>query len=139
MVVRRCPEAKIDPYFERGATDLLNSMKAAICLFDLDLSQMRADILRAYRDNKQVLGIFPVASYNGGAKNVSKLYNVMKRMRVKLEELSRPGEAPEGKKVTCPCLWKASGASVVPVSIPKYNNENRGYIEKYQSILSVFD
>jgi hypothetical protein len=139
MVVRRCPEAKIDPYFERGATDLLNSMKAAICLFDLDLSQMRADIVRAYRDNKQVLGIFPVASYNGGAKNVSKLYNVMKRMRVKLEELSRPGEAPEGKKVACPCLWKATGASVVPVSIPKYNNENRGYIEKYQSILSVFD
>lgn len=139
MVVKRCPQAKIDPYFERGATNLLNAMKAAICLFDLDLSNMRSDILRAYRDNKQVLGIFPVASYNGGAKNVGKLYNVLKRMKVKLDELRPPGEAPPGKKVPCPCLWKVSAASIFPVSIPKYNNENRWYIEKYQSILRVFE
>jgi hypothetical protein len=25
------------------------------------------------------------------------------------------------------------------VSIPRYNRENIGYIEKYQSILSIFD
>jgi hypothetical protein len=64
----------------------------------------------------------------------------MKRMKVKLTELSRPGEMPEGKKkVNCPCLWKATDAGVVPVSIPRYNRENRGYVEKYQSILSVFE
>ncbi len=106
MVVRRCPVAKLDPNFERGATNLLNAMKAAICLFDIELLQMRADIRNAYRDNKHVLGIFPVAAYNGGPRNVTRLYNVMKRMRVKLEELSRPGEMPQGRKVTCPCLWK---------------------------------
>lgn len=139
LTVRRCPAANIDPNFERGATNLLNAMKAAICLFDLELLQMRADIRRAYRDNKQVLGIFPVAAYNGGPRNVTKLFNVMKRMKVKLEELSRPGEAPQGKKVTCPCLWKTTAAGVVPVAIPRYNRENRGYIEKYQSILSVFN
>ncbi len=139
MVVRRCPVAKLDPNFERGATNLLNAMKAAICLFDIELLQMRADIRNAYRDNKHVLGIFPVAAYNGGPRNVTRLYNVMKRMRVKLEELSRPGEMPQGRKVTCPCLWKGMGTSVVPVAIPRYNNENRGYVEKYQSILSVFE
>ncbi len=139
LVVRRCPLAKIDPNFERGATNLLNAMKAAICLFDIELSQMRADIRLAYQDNMQVLGIFPVAAYNGGPRNVNKLYNVMKRMKVKLGELSRPEEAYEGKKVTCPCLWKATTAGVVPVAIPRYNRENRGYIEKYQSILSVFE
>jgi hypothetical protein len=139
LVVRRCPLANIDPNFERGATNLLNAMKAAICLFDIELSQMRADIRLAYRDNMKALGIFPVAAYNGGPRNVTKLYNVMKRMKVKLEELRRPGEAPQGKKVTCPCLWKETNAGVVPVTIPKYNNENRGYIEKYQSILSVFE
>ncbi len=139
MVVRRCPVAKLDPNFERGATNLLNAMKAAICLFDIELLQVRADIRNAYRDNKHVLGIFPVAAYNGGPRNVTKLYNVMKRMRVKLEELSRPGEMPQGRKVTCPCLWKGMGTSVVPVAIPRYNNENRGYVEKYQSILSVFE
>ena len=139
LVVRRCPLAKIDPNFERGATNLLNAMKAAICLFDIELLQMRADIRLAYQDNMQVLGIFPVAAYNGGPRNVNKLYNVMKKMKVKLGELSRPGVAPEGKKVVCPCLWKETVAGVVPVSIPRYNRENRGYIEKYQSILSVFE
>jgi hypothetical protein len=139
LVVRRCPLAKLDPNFERGATNLLNAMKAAICLFDIELSQMRADIRLSYQDNMQVLGIFPVAAYNGGPRNVTKLYNVMKRMKVKLDELRRPGEAPPGKKVTCPCLWKAHATDVVPVTIPRYNRENRGYIEKYQSILSVFE
>jgi hypothetical protein len=100
---------------------------------------MRADIREAYRDNMKVLGIFPVAAYNGGPRNVGKLYNVMKRMKVKLEELRPPGEEPEGTKVVCPCLWKAASTGVLPVSIPRYNNENRWYIEKYQSILTVFD
>ena len=138
MVVRRCPEARLDPDFERGATDLLNAMKAAICLFDIELFQMRSDIRLAYRDNMEVLGIFPVAAYNGGPRNVAKLYGVMKRMGVKLEDLRPPGEQPQGMPVKCPCLWTEQGTGVRPVAIPKYNNENRWYIEKYQSILGVF-
>jgi len=114
-------------------------MKAAICLFDIELYQMRSDIRFAYRDNKEVLGIFPVAAYNGGPRNVSKLHGVMKRMGVKLEDLRPPGEQPPGMQVNCPCLWKEETTGVRPVSIPKYNNENRWYIEKYQSILSVFE
>ncbi|HET7204883.1 MAG TPA: hypothetical protein VFI92_16100 [Steroidobacteraceae bacterium] len=139
LVVRRCPAAKLDPDFERGATDLLNAMKAAICLFDIELSQMRSDIRLAYRDNSQVLGIFPVAAYNGGPRNVARLYGVMKRMGVKLEDLRRPGEQVQGKPVVCPCLWKEDATGIRPVAIPKYNRENRWYIEKYQSILRVFE
>jgi len=139
MVVRRCPEANLDPSFERGATDLLNAMKAAICLFDIELFQMRSDIRLAYRDNKEVLGIFPVAAYNGGPRNVAKLYGVMRRMGVNLEDLRPPAEQPEGMQVKCPCLWKEEATGVRPVAIPKYNNENRWYIEKYQSILGVFE
>lgn len=138
LVVRRCPKAKIDPNFERGATDLLNAMKAAICLFDIELTQMRPEIRRAYHGNMEVLGIFPVAAYNGGPRNVTKLYKVIQKMGVKLEELSLPGEQPEGKPVSCPCVWKATEAGVRPVTIPRYNNENRWYIEKYQSILTEF-
>jgi hypothetical protein len=139
LVVRQCRGANIDPDFERGATDLLNAMKAAICLFDIELAQMRAEIRLAYRENMQVLGIFPVAAYNGGPKNVNKLFKVIKKLGVKLEDLRPPGEEPEGKKVACPCLWKEVDEQVRPVSIPKYNNENRWYVEKYQSILSVFE
>ena len=139
LVVRRCPEARLEPDFERGATDLLNAMKAAICLFDIELAQMRSDIRQAYRGNMKVLGIFPVAAYNGGPRNVAKLYRVMTRMGVALEDLRPPGEEPEGKQVTCPCLWREVGTEVHPVAIPRYNNENRWYIEKYQNILSVFE
>jgi hypothetical protein len=139
LVVRRCRGAKLDPNFERGATNLLNAMKAAICLLDLELAAMRSDIRLAYVDNPAVLGIFPVAAYNGGPRNVTKLYKVLTRMKVKLAELSRPGVQPEGSSVKCPCVWKADGESVRPVAIPRYNNENRWYIEKYQSIVSLFE
>jgi hypothetical protein len=139
LVVRRCPRAKLDPVFESGATNLLNAMKAAVCLLDLELAGMRSDIRIAYRDNPAVLGIFPVAAYNGGPRNVTKLYKVLTRMKVKLDELSLPGEQIAGASVTCPCVWKAIGTEVRPVAIPKYNNENRWYIEKYQSIVSLFE
>jgi hypothetical protein len=139
FVVRRCRAARIDPDFERGATNLLNAMKAAICLFDIELAQMPAEIREAYRANKKVLGIFPVAAYNGGPRNVGKLYRVIQKMRVELADLRPQGEQPEGGTVSCPCLWTESTAGIYPLSIPKYNNENRWYIEKYQTILSVFD
>jgi hypothetical protein len=139
MVVRRCAGAGIDPNFERGATNLQNAMKAAICLLDLELAQMRADIRAAYKTNPAVLGIFPVAAYNGGPRNVAKLYRVLTRMKVDLNELSRPAEQSEDDPVRCPCVWKADGESARPVAIPRYNNENRWYIEKYQVIVSLFE
>jgi hypothetical protein len=139
LVVRRCPAAQLDPNFERGATNLLNAMKAAVCLLDLELAAMRADIRLAYPANPAVLGIFPVAAYNGGPRNVTKLYRALARMKVDLDELSRPGVHPAGSSVTCPCVWKAEGTNVRPVAIPKYNNENRWYIEKYQSIVNLFE
>jgi hypothetical protein len=139
MVVRRCPGARLDPVFERGATNLLNAMKAAICLLDLELAAMRTDIRAAYRNNPVVLGIFPVAAYNGGPRNVAKLYRVLSRMNVPLEELSRPHAQFAAASVKCPCVWRADGDAARPVAIPRYNNENRWYIEKYQSIVSLFE
>jgi hypothetical protein len=138
-VVRRCRGAKLDPVFESGATNLLNAMKAAICLLDLELAGMRSDIRMAYRNNPVVLGIFPVAAYNGGPRNVAKLYRVLAKMNVQLDELSRPGAELTDSPVKCPCVWKADGAEARAVAIPRYNNENRWYIEKYQSIVSLFE
>ncbi len=138
MVVRRCPAARIDPVFARGATNLPNAMKAAICLLDIELSQMRADIRRVYLDDPVLLGLFAVAAYNGGPRNVTRLYNVVKAARVDLQTLSRPGQQPD-KPVKCPCLWKKTDAGVRPVAIPRYNNENRWYIEKYLNVLTLFE
>src|SRR6185437_3096310 len=138
-VVRGCPGARLDPSFERGATNLLNAMKAAACLLDLDLADMRDDIRLAYRANPEVLGIFPVAAYNGGSRNVAKLYRVLTRMKIKLDELNRPGEQLAGAPVTCPCIWKTEGTDARPLAIPKYNNENRCYVQKYQTVVSTFE
>lgn len=139
LVVRGCPAAQIDPDFERGATNLLNAMKAAICLFDIELKQMPSHIRLPYRNNKKVLGIFPVAAYNGGPRNVTKLYRVIKRMQVNLEDLRPPATSPDEISVSCPCLWREGPAGVDAMTIPKYNSENRWYIEKYQNILSMLD
>jgi hypothetical protein len=114
-------------------------MKAAVCLLDLELAAMPSDIRLAYRANPDVLGIFPVAAYNGGPRNVAKLYRVLTRTKVKLDQLSRPTVQLAGTPVTCPCVWKAEGTDVRPVAIPRYNNENRWYIQKYQSIVSLFE
>jgi len=139
LVVRRCPGAKLDPVFESGATNLLNAMKAAVCLMDLEISAMKPDIREAYKDDPVVLGIFPVAAYNGGPRNVAKLYRVLTRMNIQLDELSRPNLELTDSPVKCPCVWKSDGESARPVAIPRYNNENRWYIEKYQSIVSLFE
>jgi hypothetical protein len=139
LVVRRCPGARLDPIFESGATNLLNAMKAATCLLDLSLAEMREDIRLAYRANPEVLGIFPVAAYNGGSRNVAKLYRALTRMKVKPDELNRPGVQVAGASVSCPCIWKTEGTDARPLALPRYNNENRWYIEKYQSIVSLFE
>lgn len=139
LVVRRCRGAQLEPNFERGATHLLNAMKAAVCLLDLELSQMKSNIRTAYRANPEVLGIFAVAAYNGGPRNVAKLYRALDRMGVQLGDLRRAGEQSPGSAVTCPCVWREEASVVRAVSIPRYNRENSGYIEKYQSILSLFE
>jgi hypothetical protein len=139
LVVRRCRGAQLDPNFERGATRLQNAMKAAVCLLDIELSQMSIDIRSAYRSNPDVLGIFAVAAYNGGPRNVAKLYRALDRMGVQPGDLRRAGVLTPGSAVTCPCVWREQASVLQAVTIPRYNRENSGYIEKYQSVLSLFD
>jgi hypothetical protein len=139
LVVRNCRGAQLDPSFERGAASLSNAMKAAVCLLDIELSQMSSEIRAAYRTNPEVIGIFAVAAYNGGPRNVAKLYRALDRMGIQIGELRRAGQLMPGSEVTCPCVWRQEASVVRAVSIPRYNRENSGYIEKYQSILSLFD
>jgi len=52
LVVRRCRGANLDPKFESGATNLLNAMKAAVCLLDMEIAGMRdEDFEVAFENN----------------------------------------------------------------------------------------
>ncbi len=53
------PRRRARPDLREQRDNLLNAMKAAVCLLDLELAGMRADIRLAYRANPAVLGIFP--------------------------------------------------------------------------------
>ena len=114
-------------------------MKAAVCLLDLELSQMSSEIRSAYRTNPEVLGIFAVADlHHGGPRNVAGLSRARPHGRAARRVAPR-GPALPGSAVACPCVWREEASVVRAVSIPRYNRENSGYIEKYQSILSLFD
>lgn len=139
LVVRACRGAQLDPNFERGATRLQNAMKAAVCLLDIELSQMSSEIRSAYLKDPEVLGIFAVAAYNGGPRNVAKLYRALDHMGIQPGELRRAGDLTPGSTVSCPCVWREQASEVRAISIPRYNRENTGYIEKYQSVLGLFD
>jgi hypothetical protein len=140
LVVRRCAGANLDPNFERGATTLPNAMKAAICLLDMELSRMPDSIREPFRANQQVLGLFPVAAYNGGPRNVTKLLAVLKRLKLAPSQL-RAATSVGQRQQGCPCLWKAEGTGegerVRAVPLPRYNNENRWYLEKYQGLIGL--
>jgi hypothetical protein len=84
---------------------------------------MNSEIRAAYRAKSNVLGIFPVAAFNGGPHNVAKLYRALNRMGVQLAELRRAGKLPPGSAVVCPCVWREDGSLVQAVSIPRYNSK----------------
>jgi hypothetical protein len=138
LVVRRCPGADLDPDFVRGATTLGNAMKAASCLLDLELARMPDSIRDPYPANRPVLGVFPVAAYNGGPRNVTRLMAVLKRLKLAPEQLRAPAPGG-GRQAGCPCLWKADGTGVRAVPLPRYNNENRWYLEKYQGLIGLLE
>jgi len=114
-------------------------MKAAVCLLDIELSQMSSEIRSAYRTNPEVLGIFAVAAYNGGPRNVASFIARSTAWASNSASCAAAGQLTPGSAVACPCVWREEASVVRAVSIPRYNRENSGYIEKYQSILSLFD
>ena len=104
LVVRRCRGAQLDPNFERGATRLQNAMKAAVCLLDIELSQMSSEIRVRISRQSEVLGIFAVAAYNGGPRNVAKLYRALDRMGVHLANCAAPASYHRDPQSLSLCL-----------------------------------
>ena len=136
-VVRKCTGAALDPDFYLGAKDLHNAMKAAACLLDMDLARMPDDVQRHYEQSPAAVSIFQVAAYNGGGRNASRLLKAVRKLSGGISDLRVPDSPKASSGVRCPCLWISQGGQASAVSIPRYNRENMGYVDKYQRFMSM--
>lgn len=81
VVIKQCPEAQLIRDFETGARDLKNSIKAAICLLDLELSRMPPLIKHMFEESYRLAGIYPAGAYNGGSARARCLYTNDRKTR----------------------------------------------------------
>jgi hypothetical protein len=138
MVVHKCAGADLHPDFNTGARDLLNAMKAAACLLDMDMASMPREVQSEYSVSPAPLSIFEVAAYNGGGRNASKLLLAVRRLKGQLTDLRIPElTAFESLTSRCPCLWMDRNGQTTSLTIPAYNRENMGYIDKYLRFMSM--
>ncbi len=113
FIKNKYPDAKIIPDFMKGTRDIKNSIKAAICLLDYDLSILPEGAKQEFLVNSKIGGIFPVAAYNGGPLRAINLFKVIGNKEIDLNNLKIP------KKTL--------------------KNETRGYIQKYVTIWDVIE
>ena len=138
MVVRKCQGAGLYRDFMTGARDLLNAMKAAACLLDMDMAGMPREVQSGFSVNPAPVSVFAVAAYNGGGRNASRLLQAVRKLKAGVGDLRIP-DAPafDALTVRCPCLWMDRSGQTTGLRIPTYNRENVGYIDKYMRFMSL--
>lgn len=142
--------AGLDPQFTRGARDLDNAVRAAICLIDYEVRNFSnaTDVPRLFRDDPLLAGIYPVAAYNGGHGWARNLYRWVKSNGIDLEnaEADMP-RALVNRRESCPChMIKTSvrgkdGKRTVTTRkvmrvIKTTNTETPGYVRKYLYVIN---
>lgn len=128
MIASTCAEARLGAPFERAARDLRNSLRAAVCLLDLELARMPADALELFRDDYQLGATYPVAAYNGGGGQAAKLYGELspEALPAAAESLDLPVKAFKYRKVVATKKKKR----MVRTTTVIVNNETRNYLLK---------
>jgi hypothetical protein len=138
MVARKCVGADISPDFNAGARDLRNAMKAAACLLDMDMAEMPREVQSEFAQRPAPVSIFEVAAYNGGGRNAARLLRSLRSLKAEVADLRIPDlPAFEALKARCPCLWADRGGQTTGMTIPSYNRENMGYVDKYVRFISM--
>jgi len=124
-MVRRCADARLAPSFERGARDLQNSMRAAVCLLDLELARMPEDALRLFREDYRLGATYAVAAYNAGGRQSAKLYDEVPpdALAEAARALDLPLKAFQYRKAVAHRRQRHATRMLV-------NNETRGYLLK---------
>ena len=71
------PEAFLEKDFEKGTADMKNSIKAAACLLDFNLSQLPPAVRAQFLENPKIGGAYGAAAHNGGAGSARRLYGAV--------------------------------------------------------------
>ena len=134
-VRRACPRALLESNFLRGAQHLRNSLKAAICLLDLELARL-PEVHALYQSNSLTGGVYPVIAYNAGAFAARGAYKAILTNRIDLEkaDLGLPEQVFIQKK-RCTTCKKKNGQSALKV-LP---SETEMYIKKYIYMLKFIE
>jgi hypothetical protein len=74
MVRTNYPKALLEPDFDRGTSDLNNSVLASILLLDLELTALPHDYLKRFTDSSQQFTAFLAAGYNRNPVHVVQTY-----------------------------------------------------------------
>lgn len=138
LVVRKCPGAGLIRDFEDGSRDLFNAMKAAACLLDLNMQAMPQVVQDQHEVSPAPVSVFSISAYNGGNRNAGRLLTAIRRLKAEVADLRIPDTSAAttvGK--SCPCIWLERDGQVLSTSIPRYNRENIGYVDKYLRFMGL--
>jgi hypothetical protein len=128
MIASSCDGARLGQTFERAARELQNSMRAAVCLLDLELARMPADALRLFREDYQIGATYPVAAYNGGGGQSAKLYAELSpdALPGAAQSLELPVNAFKYRKI----VMHKKKKRMIRTTAVIVNNETRSYLLK---------
>ncbi|MBI2021234.1 lytic transglycosylase domain-containing protein [Candidatus Giovannonibacteria bacterium] len=89
-IVEKYPDAKLNENYKEGTADMVNSIKAAICLLDHDLARFPGRVRDDFEANQRLGGLTSIASYNGGPENALRLYKAISGKEIDRENFKLP-------------------------------------------------
>lgn len=135
-VRKNCPRARLDPDFLRGTQNLRNSLKAAICLLDIELARLPG-VHALYRSNPAIGGVYPVIAYNAGGGRARSAYNAIVASGIDLEkaDIGLPEQIFVRRQRCSTCVKKRGQGSALKV-LP---DQTEMYVKKYIYVLKFIE
>lgn len=136
-VRKDCPRARLEHNFLRGAQDMRNALKAAVCLLDVELSRLPLGAHALYRLNPAVGGVYPVIAYNAGGGRAKSAYNAITANGIDLEtaDLGLPEQVFVRKERVRGGAKKKGQGRVLRV-LP---SQTEMYVKKYMYVLEFIE
>ena len=79
VVRKKYPEVGLTADYEQGTANIKNSIKAAICLFDMNLAELPEDAREAFKKDPVKWSVLGAAAHNAGAGKAIRLYGELRK------------------------------------------------------------